>query len=324
MGIRVVATAYGGPEVLSVVEEAARPPEQGEVTIRVAAVGVNPIDYKLYSGAFGTDPERLPLPVGGELAGTVTAVGPGPGGESGGPGPAGPAGEIHVGDEVIAYRAPGAYASEITVSASVVVPKPPGLGWEQAAGLLLVGATSVHALAATGVSEGDTLLLHGASGGVGQILAQLAVRRGADVIGTASEAQHDLLREYGVRPVVYGPGLADRVRALAPEGVDVAIDSVGTDEAVDVSLELVADRNRIATLAAFQRGAEAGIKRLGGAPGADPGTEIRSQAWSEVVPLAAAGELKVVVSKTFPLREAKAAHEFVAAGHAGGKVVLLP
>jgi NADPH:quinone reductase len=315
----VVATAFGGPEVLSVVDEAVRPPGDGEVTIRVRAIGVNPVDYKLYSGSFGRDSTSLPLRLGAELSGVVTAVGARA---------VGPAGPVRVGDEVIVYRAPGAYASEITLPAGVVVPKPASLSWEKAAGLLLVGATAVHALTATGVGEGDVVLIHGASGGVGRIAAQLAVLRGARVIGTAGAAHHESLRGYGVEPVVYGAGLAERVRERVPgerdKPMDAAIDAVGTDEAIDVSLELVADRHRIATVVAFERGAEAGIQRLGGAGGADPGTEIRAAAWAELVPLAAEGKLDIVVTRTFPLRQAGAAHELVAAGHAGGKVILLP
>jgi NADPH2:quinone reductase len=206
-----------------------------------------------------------------------------------------------------------------------VVPKPSGLAFAEASGLLLTGSTAVHALTATGVRAGDTLLLHGAAGGLGRHVAQLAMVAGADVIGTASPRRHDDLRAYGVRPVAYGPGLADRVRALAPGGVDVAIDAVGTDEAVDVSLELVADRARIATLVAFGRGADAGITTLGTAPGAtDRGDEVRRRAWPRLLELAGDGRLRTPVARTFPLAEAARAHAFVAEGHAGGKVVLIP
>jgi NADPH:quinone reductase-like Zn-dependent oxidoreductase len=315
MATVIVATAFGGPEVLSVVEQDVPEPGPGQVTIQVRAVGVNPVDVKVVAGFFGRDPNSLPLRLGSELSGVVTAVGPGA---------SGPAGEIHVGDEVVASRVTGAYASEVTTSAATVVPKPAGLGWEPAAGLLVVGGTAVHALATVGVGEGDTVLIHGVSGGVGLIAAQLAVRRGARVIGTASATRHEALRRYGIEPVAYGPGLADRVRALAPDGVDAAIDAVGTDEAIDVSLELVPDKDRIVTIAGFQRGAQAGIKRIGGAPGADRGDEIRSRAWSELLPLAAAGELDVVIARTFALKDAAAALEFVGEGHAGGKVILLP
>jgi len=308
----VVATAFGGPDVLSLVEQAVPPPRSGELTIRVIAAGVNPIDYKLYSGAFGRDPKALPLRLGSEAAGVVTQVGPDA---------LGSAGPIRVGDEVIAYR-PGAdvagfYATEITVPAEIVVPKPANLGWEEAAGLLLTGATAVHALSVVGLGQRDTVLIHGVSGGVGRMAAQLAIQRGARVIGTAGKARHESLRRHGVEPVGYGPGLAGRAQERAPGGVHAAIDTVGTDEAVEVSLSLVPDRDRIATIAAFRRGAEAGIKTLGSAPGAaDPGTEIRSAARAELVALAAEGKLKVTVARTFPLRQAAAAHELIATGHA--------
>jgi NADPH:quinone reductase-like Zn-dependent oxidoreductase len=318
MATVVVATAFGGPEVLSSVEAPVPEPGRGEVTIRVRAAGVNPLDYLLYSGAFGGDRDSLPLRVGQELAGVVSATGP----EA-----IGPAGAVHVGDEVIAYHrgVPGSYATEVTWPAGAVVPKPAALGWEQAAWLLMAGSTAVHALAATAVGGGDTVLIHGVSGGVGLIAAQLAILRGARVIGTAGATRHDSLRAYGVDPVVYGPGLADRVRDLAAGGVDAAIDAADTDEAIDVSLELVPDRARIATLVAFQHGNEAGIKTLGAAGGVtDAGTEIRAAAWSELVSLASDGKLDVLVARTFPLTDAAAAHKLVATGHAGGKVVLLP
>src|SRR5262249_6418123 len=135
----------------------------------------------------------------------------------------------------------------------------------------LTGATAWHCLIATNVGAGDTVLIHAGAGGVGVMAIQLAADRGASVIATASPGHHDLIRGLGATPVAHGPGLADRVRAVAPGRVDAALDLVGTDEAVDVSLELVADRARIATIAAFGRAGQAGIKALGGGPGADPG-----------------------------------------------------
>jgi NADPH2:quinone reductase len=315
MATAIVATGFGGPEVLSVVDTEVRPPGPGEVTIQVKAAGVNPFDYKRYSGAFGRDPAALPIPLGFEVSGVVTAAAPGA---------AGPAGLVQVGDEVIARSIDGGYASAVTVAARYVVPKPAALGWEQAAGLLVTGGTAVHALAVTRVGPGDTVLIHGVSGGVGLTAAQIAIARGAHVIGTASTARHDQLKGYGVTPVAYGPGLAHRVTALAPHGVDAAIDTVGTDEAIDVSVALVKDPSRIVTIAGFARGAKAGIALIGGGPGADPGTDIRAKAWAELTSLTTAGKLDVVVAQTFPLTEAAAAHQLVATGHAGGKVILIP
>jgi NADPH:quinone reductase len=311
-----VATAFGGPEVLSVIETPAGPPGPGEVLISVRAAGTNPIDYKLYSGAIGRDPARLPMRLGSEAAGVVTEVAGGV---------LGPGGVIRAGDEVVAYRIAGAYAGDVVVPASAVIPKPPALSFEEASGMMLTGVTAAHALAVVGpVGAGETVFIYGASGGVGLMAVQLAVAAGARVIGTASESGHALLREFGAEPVLYGAGLEERVRALASRGADAAVDCVGGDEALDTSLALVADRGRVVTLIARPRAFDAGIKVIGGAPGADPGTEIRAAARLELARLASEGKLRVVVAATYPLADAAAAHRLLATGHAHGKIVLVP
>lgn len=314
MAKRVVAASYGGPEKLTLIESDVPAPEPGTVTLRAMAIGVNPIDYKLYSGNMGADPAALPMPVGLELSGVVTAVGEGAEGR---------AGALSTGDEVMANPAPGAYATELTVPASSVVPKPPELSWEAAAGLLLAGGTAVHALTVAGVSEGETLLIHGASGGVGLLAVQIASAAGARVIGTAGERHLESVERYGATALPYGDGLLERVHKAAPDGVDAVIDTSGTREAIDTSLELVPDRARIVSIVAFDRG-DTGIKLIGGGPGADPGTQIRAEAWRQLTGLARQGELEVVVARTFPLAEAAEAHRFLMEGHPGGKVVLLP
>lgn len=311
----VIATAFGGPDVLSVTDEPTPEPGPGEARIEVRAAGVNPADYKSYNGMFGTDPARLPMRLGVEAAGVVTAAGPDA---------TGPAGPISAGDEVIAFRAGGAYAAELVVPAQSLVPKPAGLDWAQASGLMVTGATAWHLMVATDVHDGDTVLIHGGSGGVGVMAVQLATLRGATVIATASPARHDLLRDLGAIPVAYGPGLAGRVRAAAPGGIDAALDLVGTDEAMDTSLELVADRARIATIAGFARGQQEGIKILGGAPGADPGTGIRNAARLELARLTREKKLQVIVSQTFPLAGAAEAHRSLMTGHTVGKTALIP
>ena len=222
----VVATAFGGPEVLSVIETPVRPPGPGEVLVSVRAAGTNPIDYKLYSGGMGRDPARLPMRLGLEAAGVVTGVADGV---------QGPRGLVRAGDEVVAYPSAGAYADDVVVPASSVIPKPSTLSFEEASGMMVTGVTAVHALAVVGVGAGDTVLIHGASGGVGLMAIQLAMTAGARVIGTASEGGHALLREFGAEPVTYGAGLEERVRALAPDGVDAAVDCAGGDEALDTS-----------------------------------------------------------------------------------------
>ena len=318
MAAIVIAAAFGGPDVLSIIEEPAAEPGPGQARVTLRAAGVNPADYKAYSGAFGADPARLPVRPGSEAAGVVSAVGPGA------PGPTGPAGPVAVGDEVIAYRVSGAYATELVAPAAALVPKPPALDWAQAACLMVAGVTAWHLLAATDVREGDTILIHGGAGGVGLLALQLASGRGATPVVTARPTKHGFLRELGALPVAYGPGLAGRVRAAAPGGVDAALDLVGTDEALDVSLELVADRARIATIAGFARGFREGIKVLGGAPGADPGTQIRDAARLELTRLAAARALRVFVTQTFPLDKAAEAHRAVMTGHTTGKIALIP
>lgn len=207
--------------------------------------------------------------------------------------------------------------------ASAVLPKPTELTFEQAAGLMLTGTTAVHALTATAVRTGDTVLVHGASGGVGLMVVQIAKAKGAHVIGTASLTRHQYLHQLGAQPVEYGDGLTERIRELDTD-VDAAIDCIGTDEAVDASLELVADRSRIATIAAFARAPQVGIKALGGGPGADPGADIRDAARLELVSLVEEGALDVLVAGTRPLAQAADAHRTVIEGHTHGKAVLVP
>lgn len=306
----VVAQAYGGPEVLAIQQFELPPPSPEQVLITVRAAGTNPVDYKLYSGYMGDDPGRLPLPVGGEVAGVVAVAS---GRSSGYTGP------LKVGDEVIATNISGGYSDQVIADVGEVGHKPATLSFEEAAGLLLTGGTAWHLLTETDVGSEDTVLIHGAGGGVGLMAVQLALARGATVIATASAGRHDQLRHLGALPVEYGAGLADRVRELGTP--TVALDLVGTDEALDVSTELVADRSRIATIAGFGRAAELGIAVLTG--GGD-GQAIRDASRPELITLAAAGLLKVSVDKVFPLERAADAHRYLQTGHAHGKVVLVP
>lgn len=307
----VVATAYGEPDVLALIDAERPVPGPGQVLVEVRAAGINPLDYKLYSGAFGADPAALPMRLGLEVSGVVAELGPDQ--------PEGDA--LAVGDPVLSYSVNGGYAAYVLAERGDVFVKPETLTFEQASGLLLAGATAVDLLTATRVAAGDTVLVHGASGGVGLLVVQLATARGARVIGTASPQRQDEIRALGAEPVVYGPGLADRVRALAPEGIDVSLDTVGTDEAIDTSVELVADRSRIATIAAFMRAPGLGIQVLAGG---GPTAEVRAAARQQLVDAAAAGTLTVKVDRTFPLAEAGAAHTYLKSGKAKGKLALVP
>ncbi|MFG1793355.1 NADP-dependent oxidoreductase [Nocardia sp. NPDC049149] len=313
-------TAYGTPDVLTVLEVPTPRAAADGVVVEVRAAGVNPIDWKIYSGAFhDVDDDHkdaagiaASMPsIGLECAGVVTEVGA-------------EVTDVQVGDEVVVYPVTAAYADYVTAPATSLIAKPAELGWAEAGSLILTGTTAFHALQVTGVTAGDTVLVHGGAGGVGLMAVQLAAAAGATVIATAAERNHALLRELGASPVAYGPGLADRVRAAAPQGVSAAVDFAGTDEALDVSLELVADRSRIASITGSPRRAESGIKVLGYGPGEDAGAEVRAAARGDLVDRAGSGALRVIVDATFPLAEAAKAHEVGLAGHAPGKLVLIP
>ncbi len=311
MAKTVVATAFGGPEVLEVRDEAVSDPGPGQVQVRLRAIGVNPYDHKSYSGAFGTDPARLPIRPGIEAAGVVVAVGPDV---------VSPTGPVAVGDEVIVVPGGGAYAELVTVPAAAVYAKPATLPWERAASLLSSATTAVDTLTTARVADGDTVVVHGAAGAVGTAAVQLALARGAQVIGTARTEHHDALRALGAVPVEYGEGLEDRVRALAPNGVDAAVDTVGSDEAIAVSLALVADRGRIVSVVAFDRAGRDGFRAVGGD---GDSARIRREARLDVIERAGRGDLVIPVAKTFPLGEAARAHAELQGRHPRGKFVLL-
>jgi NADPH2:quinone reductase len=312
MPFRIVAANYGGPEVLEKVEFSS--PDLGEHDVRVSvrAIGVNPYDAKVYSGAYFSDPDKLPLRLGSEFAGVVT--------ELGNEGIHGPNGPISLGDEVIVHRTDEAYATEVVVHSASILPRPSSLTWEQSASFMVTGTTAAHCLTAVDVKNGETVLIHGASGGVGLMAVQLAVLNGASVIATASETQHEILHELGATPVAYGDGLADRVRAAAPDGVDAAIDLAGTDEALDVSIGLVPDPQRIASIVNFARGPQAGIQVLGGFSAEE--LAIRDASRLPLIELAAKGQLRLFVENVYGFDDAATAHKEIATGHTHGKLVL--
>ncbi len=316
--MKIVAIGFGIPnKVLRQVASDHREPGHGEVAINVRAAGVNPKDAKLYANpdySRARGAPGFPLDLGLEASGVVTAIGPDA---------IGPAGPIEIGDEVIAYRVAGAYADRIVVTASNIVPKPPRLTWEQAGSIMLVATTASHALAAVRARPGQTILLHGAAGSVGRCVTQLAALAGIRIIGTASEGNAEQLRGCGAVPVRYGHGLEQRVRDAAPDGVDAAIDLVGTNEAIDVSVALVPDLSRIATIVNAARARRDGFLALGGEAGQDPnGLMIRDNARLVVGALAQAGVLDLPVQHRFALSQAAEAHDLLLKGGAG-RIVLI-
>jgi NADPH2:quinone reductase len=300
-----IATRPGDLEVFVFEEFSVAPPARGEVTIAVRAAGMNPADAK--HAARGTAAD-FPRAIGYEVAGVVSAVGPDT--------------PFAVGDEVLAFRISGGWATEVTVPARDAFAKPASLSYGEAANLLLAGTTASEMLHVTRVGEGDTILVHGASGAVGVSVLQQAALLGARVIGTASEKNFDVVSRYGGVPVAYGDGLEQRVRDAAPDGVVAALDCVGTDEAVDVSLALVADRQRIVTIAAASRAKDVGFIAIAGAMPASQA--YRDSVRAELVKLAGEGQLVVPVARTFPLADALEATQLLMGQHPGGKFVLEP
>ena len=316
--MKIVAIGHGLPgAMLRRAPSDEHSPGPGEVAVDVRAAAVNPKDVKLYATEdYARMRERdteFPLALGLEAAGMVTAVGPSA---------TGPLGPIREGDEAIAYRITGAYASRIVVPSSSVIPKPARLSWAQAGSVMLTGTTAFHCVAATLVRPGETIMVHGAAGAVGRMVTQLATIAGAHVVGTVSEKDAALLRDWGATPVVRGPNLAARVRTAAPDGIAAAIDTVGSDEAIDASLALVADRRRIATIVNLTRARRDGFQALGGESGDEEATRIRDNARYIIAALAQSGALDVHVDRCFPIADAADAHELARKGGAGRLVLV--
>ncbi|SMH32656.1 NADPH:quinone reductase [Rathayibacter oskolensis] len=304
----------GGPEVLEVVDAPEPEAPDDAVVVAVRAAGVNPIEWKIRSGVRPSPPITSPRRVGADGSGVITAVGARVPGWS-------------VGDEVVVTGAVGTYAASVVVAPECLDAKPAGLGFEEAAALGIPVGTAYQAVVSLGVEEGSTFVVHAGAGAVGQAAVQFARERGATVIATASPRNHDRLRELGAVPVAYGPGLLERLRAAAPDGVDRVLDAAGTDEALAASLALVADRQHVGTVVAGARAAELGIRAWsGGSP--VPLTEQEQRLRREAVPLAVRlvveGRFSVEIGPRLPLDEVAEAHRLSEDGHVRGKIVLVP
>jgi NADPH:quinone reductase-like Zn-dependent oxidoreductase len=290
---------FGGPEVLEIVDLPDPHPGPGEVRIAVRAAGVNPSDWKKRSGLMD---QELPQTMGYEAAGIVDELGEG-------------AADVAVGDRVFGFSAAGAAQAELAVL-SYYAPVPPSLGFAEVAALPAAVETAARALDQLGVGSGSTVLVNGASGSVGSAAVQLAVVRGARVIGTASPANHEYLRSLGAEPVAYGEGLAERVRALAPGGVDLALDAAGSGVLPEL-IELAGGPEHVVTIADFAGAQKYGVRFSRG----DAGRAI--YALSEIGELIESGRFSLPVAQTFPLAEVAEAHRVSEDGHLRGKLVLL-
>ncbi|MBC2876994.1 MULTISPECIES: NADP-dependent oxidoreductase [Streptomyces] len=294
--------AFGGPEVVEPLDLPTPEPGPGQVRVRVRAAGVQPVDGAVRRGLLhaGAAP-AFPLTIGNDFAGVVDRTGDG-------------ADAFPAGAEVLGWALMACHAEYVVVPADQLVAKPAGMPWEVAGAFSASAQTAHTALELLGVGAGDTLLVHAAAGGVGTVAVQLARAYGATVIGTASPRNHDYLRSLGAVPVAYGDGLVERVRALAPQGVTVALDAAG-GAALDASVELVADRERIGTIVDHGRAPALGVRAL---------TTQRSAArLSTLTGLWAEGRLRVEVSRTFPLERAADAHRAIETGHGRGKIALV-
>lgn len=314
MARAIVYSEIGTPDVLHLTEIPDPVAGPGEVVVRIDAVGVNPLDAKLRRGARPSPPITEPRRVGFDGAGTVTQVGADVTG-------------FAVGDRVAINNVLGTYATALAVPATALFRLTDGVTMAEGAGLGIPIGTAYQCMRSLNVGQGDTLLVHAGSGAVGQAAVQYAKLWGATVIATGSPERFDHLREIGAIPVAYGEGLADRVRELAPQGVTVALDCIGTDEAIEVSKQLVADHDRIATIVRGPDAAELGIRAFSGGspiPLTDEENAWREEAIPLTINLIEAGDFQIELGPELPLAEAARAHELIERHAARGKIVLIP
>jgi NADPH:quinone reductase-like Zn-dependent oxidoreductase len=290
---------YGGPEVLEIVEISPPHPGPGEVRIAVRAAGVNPSDWKRREGRYRAFEEvSFPTGVGVEASGIVDGVGPG-------------VSSTFVGDAVFGYGR-GTMAEHAILTHWVH--KPDDLPFEIAGGLPVIAETAWRSLDEVGVKAGQTLLVSGAAGGIGSAVLQLARIRGITVIGTASPQKHDYLRELGAIPTTYGPDLADRVRQLAPEGIDAALDIVGSGIIPEL-ISIVGDAAHVLSVADFSA-EEYGAKFSRGPP-KDP-----ERVLADVARLHSKGQFRLHIDESFPLERTAQAQTVSAAGRVTGKLII--
>lgn len=292
-------STFGGPQVLEIVDLPDPHPGPGEIRIAVRAAGVNASDWKKRQGLMDRE---LPQTLGHEAAGIVDELGDG-------------VVDIAVGDRAFGLCTAGAAQAELAVL-SCYAPIPRSLDFPAAAALPVAVETATRVLDQLGVAEGSTLLVNGASGNIGSAAAQLAVARGARVIGTAGPAGHAPLRALGAEPVAYGEGLVERVRALAPGGVDLALDAAGSG--LPDLIALVGTPEHVVTIADFTGAQTHGVRFSRGEDGR------ALHAIRGIGALIEAGRFALPVARTFPLADIAAAHRTGESGHSRGKLVLLP
>lgn len=302
----ITYSRYGGTDVLELTEQPLPKVGPDSVLVRVRASSVNPVDWKVRAGYLDEILDvTFPAVPGWDVAGVVERVGldtP----------------ELQVGDEVYGYVRRdwvhgGTFAEYVAAPVRTLAPKPASLSFEEAAAVPLAGLTAYQTITRAGVRDGQTVLVHAAAGGVGGFAVQIARALGARVIGTASARNHEYLRGLGATPVAYGDGLVDRVRALAPDGVDVILD-FGSDDLVATSRALLADGGTVASIVDTAARDELGGHHVWVRPSTADLTALAE--------LIDAGTVKVDVAEVFALADAAAPHEASATGHVRGKIVV--
>jgi NADPH:quinone reductase-like Zn-dependent oxidoreductase len=302
----VVYRAYGGPEVLELVELPDPTIHVDSVLVRIKAAGVNPADLALRAGAAASVPTYFPVIPGWDIAGVVEQAGLG-------------APEFAVGDEVIGYirsdveHCHGGYAELVAADVRTLARKPARLSWEQAAALPLAGLTAYRAIVhALRVTADEILLVHGAAGGVGSLAVQIALARGATVIGSAARSNAEYVASLGAHPVTHEQDLADQIRPLAPRGLDAVFDTVGHG-ALASTATLGHDRTRLASIVKFDY------------PGTIPVfARLDSADLQAVSELADAGQLTPRIAATFELAGAAEAHRLAASRPTAGRIIITP
>jgi NADPH:quinone reductase-like Zn-dependent oxidoreductase len=297
---------YGDRDVLYMADIPMPMPAAGEVVVEVRAAGINPGEAAIRTGAMhALFPATFPSGEGSDLAGIVTAVGEG-------------VTDFAVGDAVLGFSwMRSSHATHTAVPAEQLIAKPAQLSWEVAGSLYVVACTAYAAVRAIDVQAGETVAVSAAAGGVGTIVVQLLRLRAAKVLGIASPANDEWLAAHGATPVRYGDGLADRLRAAAPDGIDAFIDLFGP-EYVQLAVDLGIARNRIETIAAFPKAQELGTKSEGSVDASN------REVLSEMTGLVVDGSVEIPIVATFPLDRVADAFDELEKRHTRGKIVLIP
>ena len=297
---------YGDRDVLYIADVAMPEPAAGEVVVEIRAAGINPGEAAIRGGALKERfPATFPSGEGSDLAGVVSSVGV-------------EVAAFAVGDEVLGWSwRRSSHAEYVAVPVTQLIPKPATLSWEVAGSLYVVGCTSYAAVQAVGADQGDTVAVSAAAGGVGTVVVQLLRSKGATVLGIASPANHDWLAARGVIPVAYGEGLAERLKAAAPNGIDAFIDLFGP-EYLQLAVDLGIAPDRIETIISRQKAQELGTKAQGSADAST--TEVLS----EMADLVASGQIEVPIAATYPLDKVRDAFAELENRHTHGKIVLIP